>query len=246
MHGRTSSEGSLYHDAKESGWDRTKNLPAHPPQAEDLLGETFDTAEGASECLSCHTTTVRSVREGSGPESLDKGIGCERCHGPGELHLAAIRTKFPDPVIASPAHAAPSAIKQLCGKCHAQHFLAMPASRSDPAWARFPSSNLPWSRCYSESGGALHCVTCHDPHRDAETSSAHYEAKCLSCHATSSTTVAPPRTDQGTQAFRSPCPVNPTRNCLQCHMPKMPYRQLHTLFTDHYIRVPATGTQARR
>ncbi len=237
---------SRYHNARESGWDRTKNQPPHPVRDEDLLGEPFNTAEGVSECLSCHTTTVRSVREGSGPESHDKGIGCERCHGPGELHLTAIRTRLADPFIASPAHAAPGAINNLCGKCHAQHFLAMPAARSDPAWARFPSSNMPWSRCYTESGGALHCVTCHDPHRDAETSSAHYEAKCLSCHLARSTPSSLARTDQEPQAFRSPCPVNPTRNCLQCHMPKVAYQQLHTLFTDHFIRVPATRSQARR
>jgi hypothetical protein len=159
-------------------------------------------------------------------------------HGPGKLHLAAIKTKFPDPVIASPAHAPPAAINQLCASCHAQHFLAMPATRSDPAWARFPSSNLPWSRCFTESGGALHCVTCHDPHRDADTSPEPYEKKCLSCHATSRQDSLSSQAHQTGPAFRSPCPVSPTRNCLQCHMRKVPYAQLHTSFTDHYIRVP--------
>jgi tetratricopeptide (TPR) repeat protein len=231
---------SLYHNAKESGWDRTKNLPAHPARSEEYLGEALDTSEGAGECLTCHTTTVRSVQEASGLESKDKAIGCERCHGPGELHLAAIKAKFPDPVIASPVNAPPAAINQQCARCHAQHFLAMPASRSDPAWARFPSSNLPWSRCFTESGGVLNCVTCHDPHRDAETFAEHYEKKCLSCHASS----APLSTSvESGPAFRSPCPVSPTRNCLQCHMQKVPYARLHTSFTDHYIRVPESRNQ---
>jgi hypothetical protein len=230
---------SRYKDDHGFGWDRTKNLLAHPAKADDLLGEPLDPAEGARECLSCHTTTVRSVRKGAGPEAHDRGIGCERCHGPGELHLEAIRSRFADPVIAAPTHAATSAVNQLCGRCHAQHFLAMPPSLADPAWARFPSSTLPWSRCSTESGGALSCVTCHDPHKDAETLASHYETKCLSCHASSA-----PRAAQETQGFRSPCPVSPARNCLSCHMPKVPSSQLHTSFTDHYIRVPSSGTKA--
>ena len=72
--------------------------------------------------------------------------------------------KFSDSAIASPAQASPAEINQSCGECHSQHFLAMPASRTAPDWMRFPGSTLPWSRCYAESGGALSCVTCHDPH----------------------------------------------------------------------------------
>ncbi len=121
----------------------------------------------------------------------------------------------------------------------------MPSSRTDPAWTRFPGSTLPWSRCYTESGGAVSCLTCHDPHRNAETSPGVYEEKCLACHAAS--TAEP---DQGpaaeSEAFRSSCPVNATRGCIPCHMPKLASPTLHTSFTDHYIRVPRReAAQAR-
>jgi tetratricopeptide (TPR) repeat protein len=235
---------SYHKGARESGWDRTKNQKPRPERVDDFLGEPFASAQEAYECLICHTTSPRSVRERVGPESHDRAIGCEQCHGPGGHHVAAIAVKFADPAIASPAQASHAEINFLCGVCHSQHFsdTVMLATRESPDWARFPSSTLPWSRCYTESGGALSCATCHDPHRNAETSSAHYESKCLSCHATSSnsrpnsiqTTQAPsPRSDQ---AFRAPCPVNSTRDCLNCHMPKVHLDWLHGSFTDHYIR----------
>ena len=120
----------------------------------------------------------------------------------------------------------------------------MPASRTAPDWTRFPGSTLPWSRCFAESGGALSCVTCHDPQSNAETAPASYEAKCLSCHAT----PFPPRprphplTPHEPRQCRSPCPVNPSRECLECHMPKVRYDWLHGSFTDHYIRVHTAKT----
>jgi hypothetical protein len=123
----------------------------------------------------------------------------------------------------------------------------MPAARTEPGWARFPSSTLPLSPCYAQSGGTLSCVTCHDPHRNAETAPAHYEAKCLSCHATAPRESGAERPSLGSgtpgpayqaeAAFRSACPVNPRRDCLNCHMPKVRYDWLHGSFTDHYIRV---------
>ncbi len=78
-------------------------------------------------------------------------------------------------------------------------------------------------------------MTCHDPHRDAETSAAFYETKCLACHAASTTARNQARASE--DAFRSTCPINASRNCVQCHMPKVWYADLRTYFTDHYIRV---------
>ena len=40
---------------------------------------------------------------------------------------------------------------------------------------------------------------------------------------------------------RTVCPVNPARDCLGCHMPKVPMPTLHAELTDHYIRVHRDG-----
>jgi hypothetical protein len=225
---------SYYKGSEGSGWDRTKGQAPRTATNEDYLGKLFDSADGTNECLTCHTTTARSARQGTGPEAADHAIGCERCHGPGGLHMAAEAAQFKDPSIICPPRTSTAEINRLCGNCHSQHLLAMPSSMDDPAWARFPGSTLPQSRCYTESGGRLSCVDCHDSHRALETSSLHYEKRCLSCHATSSSSG---QSNPSNQMFRSPCPVNPRGDCLKCHMPKVPYARLHNSFTDHYIRV---------
>jgi hypothetical protein len=241
---------SYHRGARGSGWARTKHQKVNPEPSEDYLGEPFGSIQSAYECLICHTTSSRAAWDQTGTASGDRGIGCEQCHGPGGLHLAAVAIGFSDPAIASPARATPGDINRLCGTCHSQHFAAkvMGGSRTSGDWARFPSSTLPWSRCFMESGGALNCVTCHDPHSNAATAPAHYEAKCLSCHAMSST---PPQAAPGVirpndRRSRSPCPINPSRDCLRCHMPKVRYDWLDGSFTDHYVRVHRESVPGRR
>jgi tetratricopeptide (TPR) repeat protein len=235
---------SYFKNSEESGWCRSKFQFPHPAHDEDYLGVLPVSVDEANECLTCHTTTARSVREGHGPESGDRGIGCERCHGPGGLHITAINSRFPDPMIASPARSAPGQINQLCGTCHSQHFIAMPESFSDPAWARFPGSSLPWSRCSTESRGTLNCVTCHDPHRNAETSPSYYDQKCLTCHA-QATRARSSSSEVRATASTATCPVNPSRECVRCHMPRVRNDDLHTRFTDHYIRIDRSSSAGR-
>ena len=224
----------LSHYADGPVWDLTAGQLGMPGRGEGPLGRFL--AEGdVHGCLACHTTDPRQARAGIGPVAADRGIGCERCHGPGEAHIAAVAAKLPDPAIARPRLASAAEVVALCAGCHSTP--GRTVSPSDPLAVRFPGTGLTWSRCYAESGGGLSCVTCHDPHHDAETRPAFYEAKCLSCHAPAKT-PAPPK--------GAACPVNPARDCLSCHMPKVKTPMPHSLFTDHHIRVrPPSGPAGR-
>ncbi len=93
---------------------------------------------------------------------------------------------------------------------------------------RFQGATLTWSRCYTESDGGLSCVTCHDPHRDAETEPAHYEAACLRCHG--------PGPDRARKRPTT-CPVDASGDCVRCHMPPARGVVPHITFHDHHIRV---------
>src|SRR5262249_7743011 len=144
------------------------------------------------------------------------------------------------------------AIDQICDKCHGTHQPAgLDLPRTDPLWLRFQSLTLTWSRCYTASEGTMGCTTCHDPHRNAETSAARNEARCLSCHApdpTTSPVASPtpaasgrrPNTARGrpdATGTQVPCPVNPTKGCLDCHMPRIWVEPTHSFKTDHFIRI---------
>ena len=146
------------------------------------------------ECLSCHadgaTPAGNAFNHYATPMEL-KPIGCERCHGPGALHVrrpGVGRGGF-DPTIVNPRHLAPASRESVCDQCHLQgadrflraghtegdfrpglpldEFVAVfveagPAGRSR---AVGQVEQLHASRCYAASGGALGCTSCHDPHR---------------------------------------------------------------------------------
>jgi tetratricopeptide (TPR) repeat protein len=224
---------SHYQSGQDAGWVRTTG---HTPEAEsgrNLLGKPVDPLDGVERCLFCHTTNFRSVLDGTGPESKDAAIGCERCHGPGSIHEKAVAAKFPDLAIVSTSGASAEGRTRLCGQCHGLHQeVALP--RTDPFFIRFQGTTLPWSRCYTESEGGLDCMTCHDPHHDSDHSPAHYDERCLGCHAASPREA---RTRAAGPARGVVCPVDATGGCVRCHMPSFRSAPLHATFTDHFIRV---------
>ena len=222
------SRASLFHEDTISGL--TPGFSPNPTLSLDTYGRPL-TAELLRACLSCHTTALKVSADRTTLETADHGIGCERCHGPGQNHIKAAGLNFPDPAIARPKLATAGRIVALCGECHSPANSGQPMSPTDPTYVRMQSLTLPLSRCYTESPGNLNCVACHNPHADAETSALTYETVCLSCHS-SNAAAQPSKASPSTT-----CPVSPAKNCLSCHMPKQEIVSEKASFTDHHIRV---------
>jgi tetratricopeptide (TPR) repeat protein len=247
---------SYYHSTIGSGWDRTSGDVSDHDPVENSRGELIDVRDGVVRCLYCHVTQARNFRDprpetGQGPEAADSGIGCERCHGPGGNHLAAINNDFADRAIDGFGTATAGMINTQCGQCHIVGSRAEIArAPDDPKYVRSSAFTLTFSRCYAESGGGLSCLTCHDAHREAEHATSFYEKKCLSCHSPEPTSRTESVNNSGHMATQTvdrsnACPVNPTNDCINCHMPKVSVADLHASLTDHYIRVHGRRAPAR-
>ncbi|WP_165225403.1 tetratricopeptide repeat protein [Aquisphaera insulae] len=220
-------------------WDLTTGLDPvpRPDDAHGYLGKPLS-PDGLRRCLACHATDFRSAMDRVGPAASDSAIGCERCHGPGGNHVRAAALGFQDPAIARPRLASGEEVTGLCSGCHSPR--GHEAAPDSSSAARFQGSAMTRSRCYTRSAGNLSCLTCHDPHRDAETSESFYEARCLGCHSA----TPPPAPAAGIRTrpavlpagkTATPCPVRPDRGCVVCHMPKVKAGVPHLVYTDHSI-----------
>src|SRR5262249_32004305 len=112
---------SHFDSPRGAGWDLSTGLPPHPPDEDEYLGKKMFVGDGVRRCLYCHTTNLHAVLHDVGPEAADHSIGCERCHGPGGHHVAAVEAGFSDLAITSPGQASAAEINTLCGKCHSMH-----------------------------------------------------------------------------------------------------------------------------
>jgi len=228
---------------RDGSWRQTRGIEFAPQHAGDLIGVGLG-PENVNRCLSCHSTWFRSVGPLHAgprpPEGEDRGIGCERCHGPGLNHVKAAETGFAELAIALTAHTPPRAQLDSCVECHAEDGTV---PRSDPEFTRFQGTTFLFSRCFVASKDRFSCTTCHNPHQALETNSTRYEAKCLNCHAATRRDGTSANSPEGPVAARAKaCPVNPSTKCISCHMPKVDDPSRHARFTDHHIRVHGRNT----
>jgi hypothetical protein len=199
-------------------------------------------------CLFCHSGGAEAVpgteNEYKSPPFSHIAIGCNRCHGATEAHLA-----HPGPTtIINPAKLQGAARDSICEQCHLLGVAQVlnpgkqagdfrPGTPLEDTYTVYRNSmppgtaakfrvishveQLALSQCSRNSTGRLWCGTCHDPHRDPVQPAAFYRSKCLSCH---------------TVKFAKPHP-SAESDCVGCHMPKRDAKDGgHTAFTDHRIQ----------
>jgi len=98
-----------------------------PPGFEDAHNSRFMRKIGL-ECMSCHNSYPDFVLGSENKyNAVEKGIGCERCHGPGSIHVAQRQTgskidtaNYIDYSIVNPAKLSIERQFDVCQRCHLQ------------------------------------------------------------------------------------------------------------------------------
>lgn len=220
-----------------------------------------------SMCLYCHAGRVETIDGASlRLNVVEMAIGCERCHGPGALHVgerkagAPIQGKIDDSIV-NVRHLPRERQEDVCAQCHLSGSADVSVrgrSKADfrpgmrmtdfvvsfgidrpesPMTVSGQIQQMRLSNCYRESQ-TMTCATCHDPHLLPEESQKvdYYRNKCLGCH----------------QADACGLPVETRRdrqmndNCILCHMPRGPTDIPHFSFTHHRVGIHSVESKREK
>jgi Flp pilus assembly protein TadD len=256
-HGRTyliDRDGYLYQSliswyAQKGIWDLTPGFQ---------VAEHFE-RPAQPDCLFCHSNQVvpvpHTVNRYQTPIFRGHAIGCERCHGPGELHVrlheAEEAVDSLDHTIVNPRRLTPALRDAVCEQCHLHgetrivrrrrkqfdYRPGLPLHLFHSVFMRKPefaertigshTEQMYQSRCYQASKGKLGCICCHDPHVSPAPAErvTYYRNRCLNCHEEQSCGLP-----VAVRRMR-----NPADSCSDCHMPRADSKIVHTAVTDHRI-----------
>lgn len=180
-----------------------------------------------ADCFNCHATALVRESEQLRPEQSILGVGCEACHGPGAEHVEAVRRKDPDLHMARFSQLRTRISTELCGQCHRTQQAGDPGNAlAASQLPRLQGAALALSACFKKSNGQLTCVTCHNPHRNAQReTNAQYNQICSSCHTPGA-------------AEQVSCRVQPQGDCISCHMPLQEVLMpTNPRFRTHWIKL---------
>jgi hypothetical protein len=215
-------------------------------------------------CLFCHANDADHVADSLNryrpPIFRSPPIGCERCHGPGELHVQARErgdvVDGADPTIVNPGRLEPALREAVCQQCHLegevrvvrrgrQPFDFRPGLPLHLFWSVFVRrpedadnrqvvshvEQMEVSRCFRASKGRLGCTSCHDPHRMPA------EEERVGYYRARCLRCHDPGRGQTDCSLVAARRKRNGDDCVACHMPRAPSTDIvHTAITDH--RVP--------
>ncbi len=216
------------------------------------------------ECLSCHNALPKAVPGSENKyERIPLGIDCERCHGPGSLHVGRIRAgKFTDTSmmadysIVNPARLPVPLQMDLCQRCHLQGVAVLnegkrwedfrPGMRlSDFAQVflpRFEGARDPFlmasqaerlRQSLCYKEASLSCITCHHPHISVKETGRGHFIKA--CLGCHQSGA-----DDGCGMPLDQRLKSKNNDCIDCHMKQSGSVDIpHVAITDHRISVPS-------
>lgn len=232
-----------------------------PPGFENGFNTRFNRKIGL-ECMSCHNSLPNFVMGSENKfEEIHLGISCERCHGPGELHvdekmkgIVVDTSRFIDYTIVNPKKISAELQFEICSRCHLQGTSVLEEGKSffdfKPGMHLKDVMNVYLPKYEGDDefimashvdrlkmsecyiqSDSLTCITCHNPH--------------LSVKVTAS------------KVFNSSCKschqekeIHQSAkgdNCVECHMPKSGSSDIpHVSVTDHKISIPTELSQSKQ
>ena len=210
------------------------------------------------ECMHCHNdyNSHEKFSVNRFTENISEGISCERCHGPGQLHVEKHKTPIQqsdeyeiDRTIVNPAHLSTDLQMDVCRQCHLQGEISVfksgknstdfrPGMQLSSVKTVFIEDQLPKGDFRIAShGGRLSLSACFMESEGGMT--------CTTCH-----NPHEPVQDRSRDYFNNQClSCHPPQrlsklekhsiqeDCVHCHMRQGATEDiLHVNFTDHWIR----------
>jgi hypothetical protein len=211
-------------------------------------------------CFECHASYIAEkgmihVDAFHGTPQYDRasivyGIDCERCHGPGALHLAWQAAHKEDTVGRYIARFAALGRQQkldVCAQCHSGGHVSRLRSLfrfnpgdtlanfvfADPRFGGGPANTdvhgnqyelLVASKCFLKSS-TMECGSCHDPHVVERDRLMTFAARCMSCHGEAGLVGEHASMLAASSAGLRRPGVDVgflKQNCIDCHMPAKP------------------------